>query len=1004
MLAEVIRLGNNPTLIMRTGVQFLDFGLTLDLKKEVPGQFARVEGTTVPVRLEDDPVRGGTVDPETRVLTNPVEALETGVADTLKLLSDVWLPVPFLARRSDSSHDRGPANWARARIVALAPGEDPDGHTHRVVIAFDTTVYDTEVSGAAHLTPKLADIEAGVRYELTWRGKGATWFCEQKWVTDWLRQQVEEAETRARLDVDDIAENARQHKYFAHYLNILWLLGARVAPPSIRLLSNRPNDIHQPIPVDMVLDVGNSRTFGILIEDHPQQGDGLKTRYELELRDLTRPHCVHREPFESRLEFAEATFGKVDQSAQSGRRDAFLWPTIARVGPEAARLAARRRGTEGSTGLSSPKRYLWDEVAYQPGWRFNIAFNKDESEPLATAAPFGDLINDAGVALHTLPPDDQLQVFVPHYSRSSLMTFMLAEVLVQALCQMNSLGQRMKMNHADLPRQLRSVILTVPPSMPTTERQIFEDRLKQAVGLVWKAMGWHPDVTPLETKEDRERAWPRLPDMRIQWDEATCAQVVYLYSESANNFGGRPEDLFRVLRRSRGGDDPGRSIRVASIDIGGGTTDLVINDYTLDNGSGSNVYILPKQVFRDGFKVAGDDIVYDTIRHLIVPALSDALAAAGVADPASLLSRLIGSEAGIVQDMVLRQQLTLQVLYPVGLALLKEYEQYQPRQGAEVHGETLGSLLAGRDQPSAEVLEYFAAGVRRVLAGGADHPAFDLLAVPLSVDMNRLHRLFVTDQMEINKPIKALCEVAHLYDCDVLLLSGRPSRLPGVQTLFRGLLALPPERVVPLHNYRTGVWYPFHHNGHIADPKTTAAVGAMLCVLGQGRISNFFLRANTFKLYSTVRHIGLMDHAQTIKNADVYYANLDLDSADSSFPEETTFEVRGRMNLGFRQLSSERWGASPLYLIEFSTANQKARSTLYGDKVVDESETDGPMVLEVALRRVVKNGIDRLEIKQVSSRGGSTMSRDTLTMRLCTLLARGVGETSHWLDSGSIVR
>ena len=53
-----------------------------------------------------------------------------------------------------------------------------------------------------------------------------------------------------------------------------------------------------------------------------------------------------------------------------GRRDAFQWATIARVGKEAARLASRREGNEGSTGLSSPKRYLWDDARYEQGWRF----------------------------------------------------------------------------------------------------------------------------------------------------------------------------------------------------------------------------------------------------------------------------------------------------------------------------------------------------------------------------------------------------------------------------------------------------------------------------------------------------------------------------------------------------------------------------------------------------------------------------------------------------------
>ena len=115
------------------------------------------------------------------------------------------------------------------------------------------------------------------------------------------------------------------------------------------MISNQANDLYKPIEVDMVLDVGNSRTCGILIEDHPQENDGLRRRYELELRDLSHPEHVYREAFESRIEFAQASFGKDHFSAQSGRNDAFLWPTIARIGHEAARLASLRRGTEGAT-------------------------------------------------------------------------------------------------------------------------------------------------------------------------------------------------------------------------------------------------------------------------------------------------------------------------------------------------------------------------------------------------------------------------------------------------------------------------------------------------------------------------------------------------------------------------------------------------------------------------------------------------------------------------------
>ncbi len=992
MLPELIRFEEEATLIMRTGVQFLDFGLSLDLKKEMPGLFLRSQSNTSLQRLEYDDQADRYFFPGTRNPAPEKGQVEAALDESVRLLEDVWLPIPVL-RLHSGRFAEGPLNWARARLVALRPGEDVDGHTHRLVLAFDTKVFSDDESGSAYLAPTETDVSSGAVFALAWRGHEMSWFTEQTWFADWITELYNDcAPSRLKYSPEDMDERLVQLEQHAHYLNILWLLGNRLRLPRIRLLSNKADHVHKAIPVDMVLDVGNSRTCGILIEDHPQENNGLRTRYELELRDLSRPHLVYTEPFESRLEFAEAVFGKVDHSCHSGRNDAFVWPTIARVGPEATRLASRRRGTEGATGLSSPKRYLWDDERYENGWRFNLAFNKAESEPLATAAPFADLINEMGDALFTLPEDEQFQVLIPRYSRSSLMTFMLAEVLTQALAQINSPGQRMKQHHANVARQLRSIILTVPPSMPKPERDIFSERIRQAIGLVWKAMGWHPAEAVMDG-DDKALAWPPLPGFSTQWDEATCAQAVYLFSEIANHFGGRPEEFIQVMRRRRPGGTDGRAVlTVASVDIGGGTTDLVINDYALDDGRGGNVSILPEQRFRDGFKVAGDDIVLEVLQKMVIPAIAAALRAHGLADPDPLLSRLMGTEAGIVQHLVLRQQLGLQVMYPLALAILKDYEAYDQRAGGQARTLSIGEILAGREAPSRAVLDYVAAGVRGVL--GAGTPDFDLMAVPVCIDLNRLHMLFITDHMEISNTIKSLSELVHLYDCDVLLISGRPSRLPGIQALFRALCALPPDRVVPMHNYRTGNWYPFHHQGRIGDPKTTAAVGAMLCVLGQGRIPNFFFRANQFRIYSTVRHVGLMDHNNTIKDADVYYHDVDLDSPDYQLPE-TTFEMRGQMMLGFRQLAAERWVASPLYLLEFAPDSTKAADRLYGANAG---------VLEVSLQRGSRRRSDTLTISKVSERGGSSLSKDILRLRLYTLNSTGMDENSYWLDTGSIVR
>ncbi len=133
----------------------------------------------------------------------------------------------------------------------------------------------------------------------------------------------------------------------------------------------------------------NSRTCGLLIEAAGELGVNLNDSYELALRDLSHPELVHTKPFESRVEFAQAWFGKNHLSRMGGRADAFVWPTMTRVGPEATRLAARRRGTEGNTGMSSPKRYLWDEEPQAREWRFNVAYAQDQTAMAAAGRADG---------------------------------------------------------------------------------------------------------------------------------------------------------------------------------------------------------------------------------------------------------------------------------------------------------------------------------------------------------------------------------------------------------------------------------------------------------------------------------------------------------------------------------------------------------------------------------------------------------------------------------------
>jgi hypothetical protein len=990
------------SLVPSSGIQFLDFRLNSG-ERRLPREWgcfdmAAKGGEPKPGEFALASRDGEALRRDGRVLPVKYAVDRRGV---LEMAEGRWIPMPVL-RRMGRSFAQGPSNWARLMIRRLDRA-DETGCDHHLVLAFDTALMDP-AEGRPYLAPAARDAQAGEVFALADEERALNWFLGERWVRAWIfdlhremlerrRQQRAGARRASPLTDADIAEELSSTgpaEPLLRYLALLDLLArAEAFPENFRLVDvqSRPGAF---IDCDLVLDIGNSRTCGLIVERTPDGGADVAQAAKLELRDLTLPHHVVSDPFDSRIEFAEASFGRSNRSMLSGRTDAFEWPTLVRVGPEAQRLAGLRSGHEGRSGLSSPKRYLWaTEPVLQP-WRVNPATISGDREPLAVHGPMVQLIDDAGEALHLRQEEGEaLPALEPRYARSSLFTFLLTEVLAHALAMINSPSHRLRRLNGESPRRLRRIILTMPSALPLAERRLMRQRAEAARDLVYvlTKLARAPRAPgPGSSSEGPVWDVPGIlkPELLLMWDEASATQVVYLYTQIAKNFAGHARNFFSLYRRPDSPEPDG--LRVATIDIGGGTTDLVVSSFSHE-GSGNTVTIFPRQLFREGFNFAGDDVLYRIIQAHVLTAIEKAAEQAGVASGAALTTELFGGNRGTmdVAEQMRRQQFATRIAAPIALGMLARYE------NSEESGEPAGAAVSFADFLGAEafglapLIDWINGEVAR--RGGA---GFDLARMAFALDLDAIGK---TVRSVLGPTLAALAEIVWRFRCDLVLLSGRPSRLPAVHEMLAEALPMLAGRVVPLHRFRVGPWYPFRDlQARIDDPKTTAAVGAMICALAEGGIEHFNFRSDRLKTpRSTARHIGKLDGNGRIPAEDCYYA-VDLEDPERDL-DERAFEFRGVMALGFRQFPNAWWPATRLYSLTY--AGEEQRRQLHAMTPI-----------QVQLRRQRRRRGEELgedldiDSALTSAESGSRQVKRALSLKLQTL---DDGE-GYWLDTGVLRR
>lgn len=839
----------------------------------------------------------------------------------LDQIENKWLPMPYLLRDS-SGVSKTPSSWCRIKLRLNEARSTRSVRAYRVILAFDTTAHPELVHespafqgepflnyamcGISHADLEIMD-EASRKHILTnIVPLKAYEFCQPK-DNPWLNFYLQEVFNSTNLDAFPVGGKM---KYLVYYSYLITYLHALNFLPDVKLY----NDAGQtPISTNLVLDVGNSRTFGLIAED-PIDSSFSKSSI-LRMRDLETGE-QYKDPFDMRLCFKEEIFGLETNDGM------FKWPSVVRLGKEANRNIYSGENdldvtAQFDTSHSSPKRFLWDHEPYKSQWKY--VSERDRIVGPARTVDYEGLMqqfhSDGRFASNPQTMGDKSS-----YSRSSLMTFCFIEILLQVRQQINSCEFRQNNGDEHRKREIKRVILTCPTAMTREERRTLRQCMEEASIVLrrYYARSYNEPYDP-ERDMDKIDIIPSVRDLSLKadnldikrswnYDEATCCQMVYLYSE-LRRYLGNADEFFTIYGRRRNGEEKS-SLTVATLDIGAGTTDIMICNYV--NGAES---IRPNPLFWESFKIAGDDLVkrmiIDVLLDMPNPDYPEAsgiitarLRSMGVRDVADRMNHFFSDTQSMgVKEKRMRKEFMIQVLQPVVATLLDKLQRNED--------ETVLSFddIFKGNRPAVALMDFFACqmGFR-----------FEDLTIRYSPKfLNEIiRRVF-------EGPMRKWAALFHAFKCDIVLLSGRPCSLRQVHYLLRRLHPVAPNRLISMNSYRVGPWYPGSTDiGHFKDNKSMVAVGALIAYLAEnGKLSQFKLNVDMLKMkvLPTTEYIGVINtHTGKLDN-------ILTPDVNGAYKEIDAFPVM----LGARQLDVNGYSANLLYVLKFNDRNirNKAKET-----------------------------------------------------------------------------
>jgi len=497
-------------------------------------------------------------------------------------------------------------------------------------------------------------------------------------------------------------------------------------------------------------------------------------------------------------------------------------------------------------------------------------------------------------------------------------------------------------------------------------------------------------------------------DNRKDWiyDEATCCQMVFLFGEVSKRYLNNAEMFFNLYGKKRADviDSSTKSLTIGTLDMGGGTTDLMICAYQYAPEQ-SNAIITPIPLFWESYNLAGDDLLKEIVHQIVLAGkesptgedigcagvIENAARRAGVANVAEKMQNFFGLNANpqTYLKRIYRKNFVVQVAVPIALHYLKH----------TIDGEKDEITLTFNDlfpdtKPNAELIKQFNNHFAPLV--------FENIEWKLSKRM--VNKIIDTT---LDPMLKQLSTLMSAYGCDFVLLAGKPTTIPKIREMFVKYYPTSPDRIITLKDYRVGRWYPFANDvGEFEDPKTIVSVGALVALMG-GKLD----KLRGFRLNTEYLKRNLISTSEYIGQLNTFTLNIDYVAIS---PDENVGEIELHslpLVLGYKQLPNDSCIGRAIYNLDLNEDTIKERKleeepNLMNDPLAlqnainaEKTKFRSKMPLTVNLRRQYNDSREHLTVETVKDKSNNPVSKSLLKLNIMTLS----DERGYWLDNGEFV-